>query len=223
MTALHRLGLALAAATAFLAVGPGDAWAQEPRLAGRLADPFRAQVEVILDSAAVARLPTEALVDRALEGAAMGASGERIVQAVRRLLGELELSRNALGAQSTPEEIVSGASALRAGAAPEQLARLRELRGDRSLMVAASVLADLVAVGVPTDTAVAAVLALAVMVDDAEYVAFRRNVERDIALGASPVAALGVGLAAEGFAAADAPRTLSTPGTESGSAPPKKP
>lgn len=211
MTAFRRLGLALAAASAFLAVGPGDASAQEPRLAGRLAEPFRAQVEAILDSAAGIGLPREPLVDRALEGTAMGASGARIVQAARRLLGELEQSRNALGAQSTPEEIVSGASALRAGAAPAQLARLREVRGDRSLMVAAGVLADLVAVGVPTDTAVAAVLALAVMVDDAEYVALRRNVERDIALGASPVAALEVRLAAEGFSVADAVRTTSSP------------
>jgi hypothetical protein len=56
------------------------------------------------------------------------------------------------------------------------------------------VLADLVAVGVPADTAVVAVLALAAVVDDAQYIAFRQSVARDIALGASPVAALGVRL-----------------------------
>jgi hypothetical protein len=60
--------------------------------------------------------------------------------------------------------------------------------------VAAAVLADLVAVGVPADSATAAVLSVATMVDDAEFLAFRRNVERDVALGASPIAALGVRL-----------------------------
>jgi len=40
---------------------------------------------------------------------------------------------------------------------------------------------------------VTAVLAI-VAAEDADYVAFRRNVERDIALGASPAAALGVRL-----------------------------
>ena len=44
-------------------------------------------------------------------------------------------------------------------------------------------------------------IGLAVGADDVEYIAFRRNVERDIALGASPVAALGLGL--EAAAAAD--------------------
>jgi hypothetical protein len=62
--------------------------------------------------------------------------------------------------------------------------------------VATATLADLVAVGVPADTAVAAVMTLAEEADDAQYIAFRRNVERDIALGASPVAALGVRLEA---------------------------
>jgi hypothetical protein len=62
--------------------------------------------------------------------------------------------------------------------------------------VAAAVLADLVAVGVPPDTAAAAVIALARTTDDVAYLAFRRSIERDVALGASPVAALGVRLTA---------------------------
>jgi len=53
-------------------------------------------------------------------------------------------------------------------------------------------MADLVAAGVPADTAVGAVLALAHDADDADYIAFRRNVQRDIVLGASPAAALAV-------------------------------
>jgi hypothetical protein len=83
---------------------------------------------------------------------------------------------------------------LRAGATGDDLVQLRTLRRGRTRTVAAAVLADLVAVGVPTATAVAAVLALAREAGDTEYVAFRRNVGHDIALGASPTAALGVRL-----------------------------
>lgn len=176
-----------------LALAPRAAASQEPRLTV-LSGIYRAQVEAILDSARARDLPVEPLVDRALEGASKGADGERIVGAVRRLYGELAVARDALGVRSRGAEIVSGASALRAGASAGDLRRLRELRGDQSLTVAAAVLADLVAVGVPADTAIAAVLALAEVVDDAEYIALRQSVERDIALGASPTAALGVRL-----------------------------
>ena len=188
---LFIVGLATAALSA-----PAAARGQEPRLVGRLADSARVQVDAIVDSARADGLPTEPIVDRALEGAAMGASGGLVVRAVRRLWGELRTARDAFGATASPGELSAGASALRAGAAAEDLEQLRMLRPDQPLTVAAGVLADLVAVGVPADTAVAAVLTLAAGVDDATYVAFRRNVERDIALGASPGAALGVRLSA---------------------------
>ena len=177
-----------------VAFGAGAA-AQEPRLQERLPDAVRLEVEAVLDSARVAGLPTEPLVDRALEGATKRAPDDRIVTAVRRLAGELGAARAALGAAASPAEIVAGAIALRAGARPDDLQRLRVLHTNRSVAVAAAVLADLVATGVPPDTATAAVLALAGRANDAEYVTFRRNVERDVALGASAVAALGVRLA----------------------------
>ena len=220
MTKRRRIVPALAAVAALLGVATEVVEAQDPRLGARLAEPVRAQVQAVVDTAAGSGLPTEPLIDRALQGVAMGAEGDRVLQAVRRLAGELASARAALGPTSTPEEIVAGASALRAGAAVADLARLRERRGDRSLMVAAGVLADLVAVGVPADTAVAAVLALAILVDDAEYVAFRRNVERDISLGASPVAALGVRLASAEATALGA--DAAQPGT-GGPAQPRKP
>ncbi len=173
-------------------IGAQWAVAQEPRLVGRLPAETRLQVDAILDSARAMELPIEPLVDRALEGASKRAPGDRIVAAVRRLAGELQVARDALGSRSTSIEVTAGASALRAGATGADLSQLRRLRTDRSLTVAAAVLADLVAVGVPPDTAVAAVLALAEFAQDAEYLALRDNVERDVAMGASPVSALGV-------------------------------
>ena len=185
----HVLALAIAA---LFCAAPETAFAQEPRLEGRVPEPVRAEINAILNSARAQGLPTEPLVDRALEGASKGASGELIVAAVNRYAIELRSARDALGSESSDPEVVAGASALRAGAEPQDLENLRLLRADQPLTIAAAVLADLVAAGVPADTAAVAVIALAAAANDVEYIAFRRNVERDIALGASPVAALGV-------------------------------
>jgi len=186
MSARGMLG---AAVLVTLVCMPRVVRAQEPRLVGRLSAPARSQVNAILDSARREGLPTEPLVDRALEGASKRAPDDRIVAAVRRLVGDLADARDALGSGVSDAEIAAGASALRAGARPGDLAQLRARRDGRSVTVAAAVLTDLVALGVPPDTATAAVLALA-QDDDAAYLAFRRNVERDVSLGATPVAAL---------------------------------
>jgi hypothetical protein len=206
-----RFVVALLGLSTLHAIAPSVANAQEPRLVGRISDPARTRVQSIVDSALAVGLPIEPIVDRALEGAAKGAPGDLIVSAVRRLWGELRIAREAFGDGASPGELSAGASALRAGASSADLAELRARRPGQPLTVAAAVLADLVAVGVPTDTAITAVLALAAGAGDSEYIAFRRNVERDIALGASPSAALGVRLgaaaAAETFDAASTGRT----------------
>lgn len=189
---MKRLFVAPLAGAVWMMAGPVQA--QEPRLQDRLPAQALQEVSVLLDSAGRTGLPTEPLVDRALEGASKGASPDRIVAAVTRLFTDLDHARQALGPSSAPEEIAAGASALRAGAATEDLRQLRRARPGESITVAVAVLTDLVAVGVPPDTAFAAVLALSDVANDADYIAFRRNVERDVALGASPVAALGVRL-----------------------------
>ena len=164
--------------------------AQDPRLARRLDSATQAQVAAVLDSARSAGLPLEPLVDRALEGASKGAPGPRIAAAVRKLAADLTAARQALGGGAAAE-LEAGASALRAGVTPDALAHLRESRPQQSLTVALAVLADLVARGVPADTASVFVLAIAAATDE-QLVAFQRNVERDIALGAPPLAAAAV-------------------------------
>ncbi len=173
---------------------PSVAAGQEPRLSGRLPEATKIEVDRILAAARALGLPTEPLVDRALEGAAKGAPPALIVSAVARLRDELKTARSAFGPLASVGEITAGASALRAGATSGDLAQLRRLRTGQQLTVAAGVLADLVTAGVPADTATGAVLALAGGADDADYVSFRRSVQQDIALGASPAAALGVRL-----------------------------
>src|SRR5712691_7045290 len=101
--------------------------AQDPRLE-RLDPRVRPLVAVVIDSARAAGLPTEPLVQRALEGAAKGAPGALIVSAVQRLAADLGRARTALGPGATPPEVTAGAAALRAGAGSALLAKLRRER-----------------------------------------------------------------------------------------------
>jgi len=204
---LPRSPKSLVAAGALAAVLVATAAAQDsqdskdPRLA-RLDPAARSLVVVVIDSARTAGLPTEPLVQRALEGATKGAPGTLIGNAVRRLAADLGRARAALGAGATPPELEAGAAALRAGAGPAVLAQLRRSRR-QTITVPLAVLTDLVASGVPVDSAAAAVLALA-SAQDADLIDFRRAVERDIALGAAPSAATAAGAAAAGVFGADA-------------------
>ena len=178
---------ALPLLAAMLVAGRAAGQQTDPRLE-RLDAATRPAVAALVDSAGRALLPTEPLVQRALEGATKRASGELIVAAVRRFAVELGHARDALGSTASPAELSAGAAALRAGASPTVLARLRQARRE-PLTMPLAVLADLVASGVPVDSAAAAVLALAARARDADLVEFRRAVERDIALGAPPAAA----------------------------------
>ncbi|OLD73691.1 MAG: hypothetical protein AUF61_00980 [Chloroflexi bacterium 13_1_20CM_66_33] len=154
----------------------------------RLDSTTRPIVAALVDSARAAALPTEPLVQRALEGATKRATGDRIVAAVRRLALDLDRARDALGSTASPPELTAAAAALRAGAPPAILTALRRVRRE-SLTVPLAVLTDLVATGVPVDSAAAAVLSLAAKARDTDLVEFRRTVERDIALGAPPASA----------------------------------
>ncbi|OLC70826.1 MAG: hypothetical protein AUH78_20000 [Gemmatimonadetes bacterium 13_1_40CM_4_69_8] len=191
---LRSLLRAAAAGALAATFGATAAAAQDPRL-GRLDPGTRPLVAVVIDSARAAGLPTEPLVQRALEGATKGAPGPLIVSAVQRLAADLGRAREALGPGTTPPELEAGAAALRAGAGPAVLAQLRRARR-QTIAVPLAVLTDLVAGGVPVDSAAAAVLALAARARDADLVEFRRSVERDIALGAPPTAATAAAAAA---------------------------
>lgn len=175
-----------------LALGPRTLRAQDPRLDRRLDPETRAAVVALLDSARADGIPTEPLVDKALEGASKGAAGVRIVSAVRNLAAGLRAARTALGAGSTAAELDAGASAMRGGVQSDDLARLRDAHRRRDLTVPLAVLSDLVARGVPADTAARFVMRLAAVARDDDFVAFQRDVDRDIALGAPALAAASV-------------------------------
>jgi hypothetical protein len=148
--------LALAVVTVRL-----DAQANDDRLRGLFDPPTYASLHAVLDSARTAGLPTEPLIDKALEGSAKHASSDRIVTVVRDLSARLADARTALGGYGTADELSAGTAALRAGIAPATLADLRRLRHNEQVTIPLAVAAELVARGVRPDSASAQVLRLA--------------------------------------------------------------
>jgi hypothetical protein len=160
---------------------------------GRLDPTTRVAVAAVVDSAKKTRLPTEPLVDKALEGAQRGADGGRIVTAVKGLYAELRTARAALGSGASADEISAGANALHAGVPMRYLAQLRSASqhaGRPRATLPLAVTTDLVGRGVPAATATEVVLSLArAGLRDADYSVFQRNVRLDIEHGADAAAA----------------------------------
>jgi hypothetical protein len=168
----------------------GTVHAQDARLRGVLDAETLAKVTRLTDSARVESLPVDPLIGVALEGAQRHASGARIAKAVQDYLGALRGARAALGADASTAEISSGAGVLLSGVSSDVLRQLRAATPNRSLTVPLVVLADLIARGVPKDTAARAIAAAArANARDDDYSALRRFVEQDIIAGASPAAA----------------------------------
>ena len=162
--------------------------AQDSRLA-RLEPALAVAVEAQLDSARTAALPTDPLIQKALEGRGKGAPADRILTAVRAVRLSLVQARGVLG-PITAGELTAGANALRTGATSEDLAGIREAR-DGSLLVPLEVLSDLIARGVPGARAGAAVVRLVRQgSDDRQLQLLRERIDQDIRGGTAPVVAL---------------------------------
>jgi hypothetical protein len=185
---MKRLG----SVVAVLALTAVDAEAQDARL-GRLDRRVKTEVEALVDSARRLGIPTEPVIDKALEGAAKRAPSERILVVVRSRFHELIGAHAALGSGAMEPEIIAAADALHAGASTQAISTLRRQRPSVPLTIPLAVLADLIARGVPADTASAGVLALAArQATDAQFAALRTDIEGDIAKGAPPAIAASV-------------------------------
>ncbi|MGE5230924.1 MAG: hypothetical protein ACM3NS_04235 [Deltaproteobacteria bacterium] len=172
---------------------PAALQGQDPRLEGRLDPATRAAVGALVDSARAAGLPTEPLVDKALEGATKHASGDRILAVLRTLSIDLRTARGALGPDASDADVAAGATAIRAGAQADLLGHLEKARGKSGLAMPLAVLSDLVARGVPVDTAASVVLSLAQRgASDADFTGLERGVAQDIGAGAPPGVAAAV-------------------------------
>lgn len=157
----------------------------------RLDPSTRYAVEVLLDSARLAGLPTNPLESKALEGISKRASGRVIVLRVREVFRTLRDARNALGPKATSDELTAGAGALRVGISTADLAQLARTRHEKLLTVPLVVLSDLITRGVPKDTASTTIFQLWQKgAADDDFLGLWRNVERDIVSGTDPGAAL---------------------------------
>ena len=159
----------------------------------RLDSATRIAVSALVDSARKARLPTEPLIDKALEGSQRGADGDRIVVAVSGLFAELRTAKSALGTGATTDEINAAANALHAGLPMRNLAQLRaasQHAGRSRITLPLTVATDLVARGVPVSVASDVILSLAKAgLRDADFAMFQRNVRLDIERGADAATA----------------------------------
>jgi hypothetical protein len=156
----------------------------DPRLANRLDERTREAVSSIIETARKNGVPTEPLINRALEGASKRAPGTVIVAVVKSWADDLRRARQALGPASPDADIIAGAYALRNGVKLQELERLRVAKTGVRYAVALDVLSYLVNRGVPPDTIAPLVVNLALAsATDEQLVAFRQDVERDISGG----------------------------------------
>jgi len=188
-----RLGLALAMllCASNRAAGQDSMSSRDLDPLSRLDPTTRYYVEVVLDSARLAGLPTRPIESKALEGASKRAPGRIIVMRVREVFRSLRQARTALGSVASADELAAGAGALRAGVPVAELAQLVRTRHEKPLTVPLIVLSDLITRGVPRDTATSTISQLWQRgAADDDFLGLWRGVERDIVSGTDPGAAL---------------------------------
>lgn len=150
----------------------------------------RIAIDLMIDSANMAGLPSNPLRLMALQGIAKRADGRDIVRAVRKQLNLLRTAREVLGPVEE-QELTAGAQVLNAGAKPAQLATFRPRKKGRSDLEAFVVWADFLQRAVPNDEAFTAISKL--WQDGADDDTFRSlwtNVQSDISQGLNPGTAL---------------------------------
>lgn len=177
--------------SALLTLALATAGAQERDPLVRLSPTVRYAVEVLLDSARLAGLPTQPLESKALEGVSKRQDDRRILFAVRNVFRSLREARSALGPTASEGELTAAASAIRVGVTNTELSQLSRSRKGKLVTVPLVVLVDLVSRGVPRDTASQTIFQLWQRgVADDDFYGLWRGVERDIVSGADPGAAL---------------------------------
>lgn len=155
----------------------------EYRFSGETLNQLNQQVE----AAEAAGLPTDPLVQKALEGWSKGASDAQVVAAVRALRGRLTIAVSVLGSDAEGAAVVAAAAALYLGMDSTSLSLVAGQVAPSTLPIALIVIGDLVKRGVPPAKAEEAILSLArIGADISTLRRFRQQVETDIRTGAIP-------------------------------------
>jgi len=167
-----------------------SAGAQDTDPLAKLEQNNRVIIELLIDSAKTAGLPSQPLLSKALEGIAKKAPSRSIVDAVRKTLGFLRTARSALGGVDE-QELIAAAAVIEAGAKPAHVEQFRPRKKGRTDIEAFIVWADFLRRGVPGEEASTAITRL--WQDGADDETFRSlwsNVQADISLGLNPGTAL---------------------------------
>ena len=203
---MRTIGLVLTLVLSSTLTGALDAQDVQPRLDGRVSPEVQRAVQRIAADAAAQGLPIEPLVQKAIEGAAKGVPGDRVIAAVRALAGRLGQSMAAVreGGVSTPggDIVEGGADALNAGlTGPEvsDLVRVSQPPQDPTLTL--RVAATLAALGVPAKQVLTLLQGL---ISDgrsqSDLLGLPGQVQTGVAQGATPAqAAAGLARAAGGL------------------------
>lgn len=213
-----------AIAATLVAIGAHRAGAQS--VMSRMDSTTTVAVERIVARANAEGLPGDAIRAKALEGVSRGVSRDRMLRVVAAYADTLRVARDVLttNGMSSPanEDLVATADVLIAGVsrgAAGRLATAAYARAARqTVTVPFVVVADLVARGVPGDSAVVAVgAAVRRGASDAELWRLREAIVHDIADGASPLEAAMV------RTGAGPPKPVSPPATSFPSSAPSPP
>lgn len=142
-----RLGAALAALLLLLPVAAPAAGQGAERLRESFSPQISGRMEAIADRAERDGIPRRLVLDKALEGAAKGASGEQVLTALSEWVDQLRAARGLVGRAAAPDVLVAAVEALRRGAGRQDIRALGSARPD--LPMALLLLGDLAEEGVP--------------------------------------------------------------------------
>jgi len=202
---VRTIGVALAIVLGVIVAGGLAAQDVQARLDRRVSPEVQRAVQGIAADAAAHGLPVDPLVQKALEGAAKGVSGDRVIAAVRALAGRLGQAlaavREAGVAAPAGDVVEGGADALNAGFSGRQvsdLVRVSQPPQDPALTL--RVAATLAALGVPTTQAFQLVEGMiSAGRSPSDLLGLPGQVQTGVARGATPAqAAAGLARAAGG-------------------------
>ena len=161
--------------------------ASDERIEERVDPRIRSSVAAIADSLEREGVMPEPLIDYALEGTQKRGNPEVILTGVRKWAKDLRRSRHLLGPGATPNEVINGAKALRAGVDEAKLERLRVERSTQRYASSLSTMAYLISSGVSAETASTVLVNIALSgASETQIRALQDEIQSDINRGMPP-------------------------------------